>query len=224
MPWELEISTIDVGQGESSLVIARDNGGPGGTRAMLIDGARGGWAGFVHTYVRARLAALGIPQVDHLVTTHYDADHANGIVALLVSDNLWALCRVLGQAASTSWLAANALGSPPGNCTAAAAAAAAAAARGGYGTYANIAVTAGNRGAALHNPTPAEGAKVGREYADEQQNVSSLLIIAATSVRNAAVAAALLTFRTSRLLFAPPPLGVLGGRDRERFERGDELA
>ena len=32
-----------------------------------------------------------------------------------------------------------------------------------------------------------------------------------------------LTFRTSRLLFAPPPLGVLGGRDRERFERGDEL-
>lgn len=33
-----------------------------------------------------------------------------------------------------------------------------------------------------------------------------------------------LTFRTSRLLFAPPCLGVLGGLDRERFERGDELA
>ncbi len=33
-----------------------------------------------------------------------------------------------------------------------------------------------------------------------------------------------LTFRTSRSLFAPPLLGVLGGVDRERFERGDELA
>ena len=46
MPWRLEISTIDVGQGDSSLIIADD--GNGQVRSMLIDGGLGGYAETVH--------------------------------------------------------------------------------------------------------------------------------------------------------------------------------
>jgi beta-lactamase superfamily II metal-dependent hydrolase len=199
MAWELEISTIDVAQGESSLVVARDAGGPGGARVMIIDGGRQSWGPVVHRYVRGRLAALGLARVDHLLVTHYDADHVGGVESLLNSDNLWALCTVLGNAAALAWTVANNVGAPAGDCVAAAAAAAAAASRGGYNIpggnqYASLAHDAGLDAQLLRNPTPKDGASLGREYANDRPHNPVLLVstvtVEGTAVRTAIAAAA----------------------------------
>jgi beta-lactamase superfamily II metal-dependent hydrolase len=195
MAWVLEISTIDVGQGESSLIIARDVGGPGGTRTMLIDGGRPNWAVWVHTYVSGRLAALGIAQLDHLVVTHYDLDHSGGVVRLLISDNLWVLSNLLANSAATAWAAANGRGRNANQRRSAAAAAAAAAARGGYNRpgkqCANVAVNAAAAAETIAVPNAVNGAEYGRQYADAQPtvNVNMRLLVTPALVRGAGVAA-----------------------------------
>src|SRR5215207_5891514 len=90
-PWELEIVTIDVSQGDSSLILAYDTGLGGLRRSMLIDAGYAGWAGEVSTLVRRRLNGRGFAQLDHLLLTHWDDDHSGGVVALLQSDNLRAV-------------------------------------------------------------------------------------------------------------------------------------
>jgi beta-lactamase superfamily II metal-dependent hydrolase len=89
--WQLNIHTIDVGQGESSFIVAADPT-TNQRRTMLIDGGKPGRATVVHAY----LAALGLP-VDHILTTHYDDDHSGGIQTLLQADNLWAICQTIGD-------------------------------------------------------------------------------------------------------------------------------
>lgn len=83
MTWHLTIEHIDVGQGDSTLIIARDYASDGTTviqtRSMLVDGGRGICAPIID----ARIKVNKIDKVDVVAVTHYDADHCNGIVELL---------------------------------------------------------------------------------------------------------------------------------------------
>lgn len=83
MAWELEIHTIDVAQGESALVIAKDTVA-GNFRSMLIDAGLQKYGQIVDSYVAG---VLGNRQLDYIVTSHYDVDHSGGITQLLLSDN-----------------------------------------------------------------------------------------------------------------------------------------
>lgn len=96
MPYTLDIHTIDVGQGESSLIIADNRAGR--RRVMLIDGGLAAQAQTVHNRIRA-LAPAG---PDHIVVTHYDDDHSGGITALLIADNLYKLCDMIAGAVATT--------------------------------------------------------------------------------------------------------------------------
>lgn len=107
MAWILDISTIDVGQGESSIINAYDNAGPQ-RRAMLIDGGRQGQASVVNSFAGA---ALGANPVDHIVVTHYDVDHSGGIMYLLEADNFYVICDTLAAAGAAA--AALAIGTTP---------------------------------------------------------------------------------------------------------------
>ncbi|MFI0846893.1 hypothetical protein [Mesorhizobium sp. IMUNJ 23232] len=132
MPWILEIATIDVGQGESSLIIARDTAAGGASRTMLIDGGEPGYAATVHNFVTARLAVHGLQRVDVIVTTHYDDDHSGGVIALLQADIFEASAEIIGAAAARAALAAIAAGRVGQQVIAAAGAAAIAATLGAY--------------------------------------------------------------------------------------------
>jgi len=79
----LEIHLLDVGQGESTLILLSDTGGYAGV--ILIDGGhttRGGGT------IRRHLSALKINAIDHLICTHYDADHVEGLTAVLQDKNI----------------------------------------------------------------------------------------------------------------------------------------
>lgn len=99
MPWNLEIRTIDVGQGESSFIHVYDDDGDE-SRTMLIDGG---------------LQAQGLPinkelndvigdgtPVDHILVSHYDIDHSGGIMALLGADNYSSICQTIAIATNDS--------------------------------------------------------------------------------------------------------------------------
>lgn len=89
MAWNLQIHHIDVGQGDSTLIVAREIppllGVAPLVRSVLIDGGLAGQAGTVHNYITgaagANLAALNV-----LVVTHYDQDHFNGVSQLVRSN------------------------------------------------------------------------------------------------------------------------------------------
>lgn len=82
-PGMLELTTIDVGQGESLLLVT-----PNG-RTVLVD--TGGLSGFSATsrldtgedIVAPFLWSRGFRRLDRLVLTHYDYDHAGGALAIL---------------------------------------------------------------------------------------------------------------------------------------------
>ncbi|SIS22140.1 lamin tail domain-containing protein, partial [Natronorubrum thiooxidans] len=71
---ELEIHHIDVGQGDSTLIITPAN------ETILIDS--GDWRQD-GSEVIAYLEAQGINRIDHLVATHADADHIGGHAAVI---------------------------------------------------------------------------------------------------------------------------------------------
>jgi beta-lactamase superfamily II metal-dependent hydrolase len=205
MAWELEISTIDVGQGESSLIIAQDVGGIGGSRTMLIDAGRAGRAKFVMPYVRARLAARGIARLNHLLVSHYDVDHSGGVLTLLNNDNLWQLCALMAAPAIAAWNAAGMTGATPGDCAAAAAAAACATCRGAYDLpghqYAFRAPLAAQQALMKTNPTIRQGAEIGREYMENYNRNLSLLITPQSFIGAAMVAG-------TRILAGPQPVST----------------
>ena len=66
---ELELHFIDVGQGDSTLILT-----PGGY-SMLIDAGDNTQGENVASYIRS----LGISRIDVLIGTHPDADHIGGI-------------------------------------------------------------------------------------------------------------------------------------------------
>lgn len=96
MPWELEIHTIDVGPGESSLIVAR-NAALQATRSILIDGGRGAYAEIVNHKVQE---VLNGQDLNVILVTHYDGDHSSGVANLLLADNLSILCREIAAIAA----------------------------------------------------------------------------------------------------------------------------
>jgi hypothetical protein len=135
MAWTLEIHHIDVGQGESTLIIAQDPllpPGPNRQRSVLIDGGRADTASYVHEYVAAHLNG----NLDRIITTHYDIDHSGGITTLLLADNRSMQTRMLADIAAAKAVHWALLGQSARVSAGVAAAAVAATALGGYGVYA----------------------------------------------------------------------------------------
>lgn len=165
MPWELDILMIDVGQGESCLIIASNivSGAVVQRRTMLIDGGTSVYGIHINDYI----ANLGIATVDHIVISHYDADHSGGILTLLSADNLYRTCETIADAAVAAVAAAAGRGAD--NPHQIAAAAATAAMSGGYdlngvNLFGQVAVNAGVLAEALHLPiynTPIQDAVAG---------------------------------------------------------------
>ncbi|MFI1197040.1 ComEC/Rec2 family competence protein [Micromonospora sp. NPDC020750] len=94
MTWSLEIHHIDlIGSGDSTLIVARDDGVGGGhaaqIRTVLIDGGRLGHATRIDAYLTAAVPefAAGTDDLDVMVVTHYDADHMGGVRGLLARRN-----------------------------------------------------------------------------------------------------------------------------------------
>lgn len=101
MAWNLFVDTIDVSQGESSLIIATDPTS-GQQRTMLVDGGESRQGSVVNQYITAKLNAIGpVNTVDHILITHYDTDHSGGILSLLEADNFHVICQCLATSAAT---------------------------------------------------------------------------------------------------------------------------
>ncbi len=94
MGWNLEIHTIDVAQGESSLLIA-SNDDTGQIKSMLIDGGLQRYGRLVHNYVKQVLPTAA--KLDVMVTTHYDEDHSEGQISILLADNLSNVASFIGN-------------------------------------------------------------------------------------------------------------------------------
>lgn len=68
----LTVTFLDVGQGNAVLV---EHDG----LYMLIDGGDGEYSSFVVSYLKNQ----GVEELDYVVSSHYDADHLNGVVGVL---------------------------------------------------------------------------------------------------------------------------------------------
>jgi hypothetical protein len=102
MPWTLDIHTIDVGIGESSLIVINDPAVAGSRRVILVDGGLATAARVVDDKVSAVLGAAFGPGVgpDIILVTHFDGDHSAGIGTLLAADNLTVLCKEIAAIAA----------------------------------------------------------------------------------------------------------------------------
>lgn len=76
-----EIAMLLLGRADSLLVTKWDEDVP--TR-VLVDGGRKGHA----ASIRAFLEAHGATWIDHVVCTHHDDDHADGLVELIKDDDI----------------------------------------------------------------------------------------------------------------------------------------
>ena len=85
-PKDLHIYFIDVGQGDSTLIITPNN------KKILIDG--GGTEGASNSYdvgentLVPYLLNRGIKKIDFIMISHFDTDHSGGIIAVLESINV----------------------------------------------------------------------------------------------------------------------------------------
>lgn len=70
---EMEVHTIDVGQGDSTLIVTPGN------KTILIDGGKESEGDTVLAY----LAEHGITSIDLMIASHPDADHIGGLVPVL---------------------------------------------------------------------------------------------------------------------------------------------
>jgi beta-lactamase superfamily II metal-dependent hydrolase len=86
---------IDVGQGDSTLIVAR-NTGTGQQRSLLIDGGISAQGETVHNYIAN---TAGLNSLDHMLITHYNEDHGGGLRMMLLADNLSSLVRTLTNTA-----------------------------------------------------------------------------------------------------------------------------
>ena len=87
---ELDIFVIDVGQGDSTLIVGPLDNGQRFT--MLIDAGIGSSA----TTVEPLLEQLGVTELDVVVATHYDSDHVGGLTTVSGQSVLWTTTRVDG--------------------------------------------------------------------------------------------------------------------------------
>ena len=72
---DFRVTILDVGQGQSVLLQSREE-------AYLVD-CGGDSGGMVADTVRKHMLAHGIKKLDGVILTHYDADHANGLMNFL---------------------------------------------------------------------------------------------------------------------------------------------
>lgn len=83
IPTELKIHFIDVGQGDSTLIITPNN------KKILIDG--GGTMNSSENYDIGKdtlvpyLLNRGVKKIDYIMISHFDADHCQGLIAVLDS-------------------------------------------------------------------------------------------------------------------------------------------
>jgi beta-lactamase superfamily II metal-dependent hydrolase len=95
MAWSLEIHHLDIGQGDSTLFIARNDGVGANqsvqVRSVLIDGGRLQERNDLHNYLSMPLPhGINLNRLDVMVSTHYDGDHLNGLTGLLnLNSNLY---------------------------------------------------------------------------------------------------------------------------------------
>jgi beta-lactamase superfamily II metal-dependent hydrolase len=88
VPYTLEIHHIDVGQGDSTLILVRDEANANAiSTSVLIDGGLATASGPVDTYVRGQ----GVADLDIMVASHFDKDHFYGLTELL-ADTSSSLC------------------------------------------------------------------------------------------------------------------------------------
>lgn len=69
---DLTVTFLDVGQGNATLI---ESDG----KYMLIDGGDRGYSSFVVSYLKD----VGVEELEYVISSHYDADHLNGIVGVL---------------------------------------------------------------------------------------------------------------------------------------------
>jgi beta-lactamase superfamily II metal-dependent hydrolase len=88
---KLEIHHIDVGQGDSTLILVRNEANNAVVKSALIDGGLLNQVGVVHPYLMAK----GVTRLDVMVATHYDKDHFYGLRGLLEkNDAIYANVRI----------------------------------------------------------------------------------------------------------------------------------
>jgi beta-lactamase superfamily II metal-dependent hydrolase len=167
MAWQLTIYTLDVGQGDSSLIIAEDV--PGGLhRTMLIDGGKSEFSAAVDEAVATVLGLRGY-NLDYILVTHYDTDHYGGIVGLLNADNMRRVCEVVRDAVVTA--ATNPLRTTRPQRVACGALAVAATLFGAYGAQAGqIATMCNNMVPNVGAWTDTRAAEYGYQWADWYTN------------------------------------------------------
>lgn len=171
MAWELRIHHIDVGRGESALIVARDPAIPL-QRSLLIDGGLPSYGETVHDYLFAHLNGQAL---DRIVVTHFDNDHHGGITSLLIADTQHRQCELLANATGDAAFAA--AGATQLHQICAAAAACVAASFGAHGTQAQHAVAAGaNSQAGLGANTPLAAADHGIAYAENNYQNNNALV------------------------------------------------
>ncbi len=103
---QLTIHTIDVGQGESALVVAADVAA-GRHRTILIEGGLLGYAETVHNFIDPILRGYGY-SLDHILVSHYDKDHSAEVIGLLNADNMRVVSETISNAVANAaqWAAA----------------------------------------------------------------------------------------------------------------------
>jgi beta-lactamase superfamily II metal-dependent hydrolase len=189
LPWNLAIHTIDVGRGESSLIVATNGGGgPDDSRTMLVDGGLPAYGSTVHRYVTPARA----PRMNHILASHYDDDHSGGLLSLLLADNLHNLLDTIAQTAAT-----RAAGATRAKRVATGAAVAFAVASGAYGAGGAplpslldpIVTDAGTVGAVGDAAAADSGIAAAQRELDYAPSLQPTLIVANAVRRNAARAA-----------------------------------
>jgi competence protein ComEC len=88
---ELDIYVIDVGQGDSTLIVGPQEDGE--RFVMLIDAGRSSSA----SAVEPLLAQAGVTEIDVAIATHYDEDHIGGFTDISGSSVLWETEEVDGE-------------------------------------------------------------------------------------------------------------------------------
>ena len=89
----LQVIALDVGQGDATLVIGTDGS------ALLIDGGSSSHVADVRDLVAAQTAG----RVDHVVVTHWDADHLGGLADFLLGEDRRARTADDGAAGADLW-------------------------------------------------------------------------------------------------------------------------
>lgn len=77
----LEIDMLAVGDADCFLVTQWNEGVP--TR-ILVDGGKRSHARMIRSFLRSR----GINRIDHVVNSHFDADHAGGLIPLIEDETI----------------------------------------------------------------------------------------------------------------------------------------